>query len=48
MVADYIESEILKNASIDKWDFHFNKAGRWWDKNTEIDIDRLTTQYYYM
>lgn len=24
-----------------KWDFHFDKAGRWWDKNTEIDIVAL-------
>jgi len=20
------------------WNFHFNKAGRWWDNNTEIDL----------
>ncbi|MDE7331050.1 MAG: AAA family ATPase [Lachnospiraceae bacterium] len=22
----------------DTWDFHFDKAGRWWNSNTEIDI----------
>ncbi|MDD2433146.1 MAG: DUF234 domain-containing protein [Clostridia bacterium] len=25
------------NAEV-KWDFHFDKIGRWWNKNTEIDI----------
>lgn len=25
----------------DKWDFHFDKAGRWWNGNTEIDIVAL-------
>lgn len=23
------------------WDFHFDKVGRWWDNNTEIDIVAL-------
>jgi AAA+ ATPase superfamily predicted ATPase len=22
----------------DQWNFHFDKAGRWWNNNTEIDI----------
>ena len=25
----------------DTWDFHFNKVGRWWNNNTEIDIVAL-------
>lgn len=25
----------------DAWDFHFDKAGRWWNNNTEIDIVAL-------
>lgn len=25
----------------DTWDFHFDKVGRWWDSNTEIDIVAL-------
>lgn len=25
----------------DAWDFHFDKVGRWWDSNTEIDIVAL-------
>lgn len=25
----------------DAWDFHFDKAGRWWDHHTEIDIVAL-------
>ncbi|MBP3476588.1 MAG: ATP-binding protein [Lachnospiraceae bacterium] len=28
------------NAS-DTWDFHFDKVGRWWNNNTEIDIVAL-------
>ncbi|NLN48369.1 MAG: ATP-binding protein [Clostridiales bacterium] len=27
-----------------KWSFHFNKVGRWWDKDTEIDIVALDTE----
>ena len=25
----------------DTWDFHFDKVGRWWNNNTEIDIVAL-------
>jgi len=27
--------------SDNKWNFHFNKVGRWWNNNTEIDIVAL-------
>lgn len=27
--------------SSDTWDFHFDKVGRWWNNNTEIDIVAL-------
>jgi len=26
-----------------KWDFHFDKVGRWWNSNTEIDIVAIDT-----
>jgi len=29
----------------DTWDFHFNKIGRYWDSNTEIDIVAISVDY---
>ena len=37
-----IEKMWLMNSN-DVWDFHFDKIGRWWDKNTEIDIVAIDT-----
>lgn len=37
-----IQKMAAMNAS-DTFDFNFNKVGRWWDNNTEIDIVALST-----
>jgi len=33
--------EMWKFNAEDKWNFHFDKVGRWWNGNTEIDIVAL-------
>jgi len=42
----YIYEDICKEkmwelGAGDTWDFHFNRVGRWWNNNTEIDIAAL-------
>ena len=35
---DICTEEMWKLNSEGKWDFHFDRAGRWWNNNEEIDI----------
>lgn len=35
---DICLDEMWKLNSEDKWNFNFDRCGRWWDKSTEIDI----------
>lgn len=41
---DICKEEMWELNKADTWDFHFNKVGRWWDKNAEIDIVALDTE----
>ena len=38
---DVCIEEMWKFNAEDKWDFHFDKVGRWWNGNIEIDIVAL-------
>lgn len=38
---DICKEKMWELSADDRWDFHFDKVGRWWDGNTEIDIVAL-------
>ncbi len=40
---DICTEKMWEMNSNDVWNFHFDKIGRWWDKNTEIDIVAMDT-----
>lgn len=41
---DICIEEMWRLSANEKWDFHFQKVGRWWNNNTEIDIVALDNQ----
>lgn len=41
---DVCIEELWRLNGEDAWNFHFDKAGRWWDNNTEIDVVAFDSQ----